>query len=108
MESPAKDQGPSPTVSVVDDDPAVRKSLSRLLRSAGLTVATYASAREFLDHPEPHGPGCAVLDVAMPELSGLELQKILAMRGQETQIIFLTGNGDIPMSVQAIKRGAVD
>jgi FixJ family two-component response regulator len=99
---------PLPTVLVVDDDAAVVKSLSRVLRSADLTVVTFASAREFLDRHDPNLPGCVVLDVAMPGLSGLELQEALVSKGQERAIVFLTGRGDIPMSVQAMKRGAVD
>ena len=97
-----------PTVFVVDDDAAVLKSLSRLLRSAGLAVATFSSPREFLDSHDPNTPGCLVLDVAMPELNGLELQQTLLASGHELAIVFLTGHGDIPMSVKAIKRGAVD
>ena len=97
-----------PTVFVVDDDPAVLKSLSRLLRSAGLAVATFSSSRDFLDRHDPNTPGCLVLDVAMPGLNGLELQQALMARGHELAIIFLTGHGDIPMTVKAMKRGAVD
>lgn len=97
-----------PTVFVVDDDAAVLKSLSRLLRSAGLAVAAYSSPREFLDHHNPQWPGCIVLDVAMPGLNGLELQQVLVAGGHERSIVFLTGNGDIPMTVQAMKGGAVD
>ena len=97
-----------PTIFVVDDDPAVLKSLSRLLRSARLDVVTFSSPREFLGRHEPSAPGCLVLDVAMPGLNGLELQEALAVKGSEVPIIFLTGHGDIPMSVQAMKRGAVD
>jgi FixJ family two-component response regulator len=92
----------------VDDDAAVRKGLARLLRSAGLAVATFDSPREFLDHHDPNAPGCLVLDVAMPGLNGLELQQALIAGGHELAIVFLTGHGDIPMSVQAMKRGAVD
>jgi len=99
---------PVTTVFLVDDDPAVLKSLSRLLRSAGLACATFASAREFLDRHDPAASGCVVLDVAMPGLNGMELQQALTDRGQELAIVFLTGHGDIPMSVQAMKRGAVD
>ena len=98
----------TPTVLIVDDDPAVLKGLSRLLRSAGLAVATFSSPREFLDRHDPNVPGCVVLDVAMPGLNGLELQEGLIARGAEQPIIFLTGHGDIPMSVKAMKRGAVD
>jgi FixJ family two-component response regulator len=97
-----------PTIFVVDDDPAVLKSLSRLLRSARLDVVTFSSPQEFLGRHEPSAPGCLVLDVAMPGLNGLELQEALAVKGSEVPIIFLTGHGDIPMSVQAMKRGAVD
>ena len=97
-----------PTVFVVDDDPAVLKSLSRLLRSARLDAATFSTPREFLERHDPSAPGCLVLDVAMPGLNGLELQEALTAMGSELPIIFLTGHGDIPMSVQAMKRGAVD
>jgi FixJ family two-component response regulator len=99
---------PAPTVFLVDDDPAVLKSLSRLLRSAGLACAAFSSAREFLDDHDPNASGCVVLDVAMPGLNGMELQQALTDRGQELAIVFLTGHGDIPMGVQAMKRGAVD
>ena len=108
LKQPAKGLSPSPTVFVVDDDAAVLKGLSRLLRSAGLAVATFPSPREFLDSHDPNTPGCLVLDVAMPELNGLELQQTLLASGHELAIIFLTGHGDIPMSVKAIKHGAVD
>ena len=99
---------PTPTVFVVDDDSAVLKSLTRLLRSAGLTVATFSSPAEFLDRHDPMLPGCLVLDVAMPGLNGLELQQALRADGHDRCIVFLTGHGDIPMSVQAMKSGAVD
>jgi FixJ family two-component response regulator len=97
-----------PTVFLVDDDPVVLKSLSRLLRSAGLAVITFSSPREFLERYDPESPGCLVLDMAMPELTGLELQQALVARGHEPAIVFLTGRGDIPMSVQAMKGGALD
>jgi FixJ family two-component response regulator len=99
---------PTPTIFIVDDDAAVRKGLARLLRSAGLAVTTFASPREFLDQHDANAPGCLVLDVAMPGLNGLELQQALIAGGHELAIVFLTGHGDIPMSVQAMKRGAVD
>jgi FixJ family two-component response regulator len=99
---------PSPTVFVVDDDPAVLKGLSRLLRSEGLTVATFSSAREFLERYDSNWSGCLILDVAMPEMNGLELQQVLIAGGQELAIVFLTGHGDIPMRIGAIKDGAVD
>jgi len=99
---------PPATVFLVDDDPAVLKSLARLLRSARLEFATFNSAREFLERHDLGAPGCVVLDVAMPGLNGLELQEALAAKGSALPIIFLTGHGDIPMSVRAMKRGAVD
>jgi len=97
-----------PTVFVVDDEPAVLKSLSRLLRSAGLPSVTFSSPCDFLDRRDPNAPGCLLLDVAMPGLNGMELQQALIASGQELPIVFLTGQGDIPMSVQAMKRGAID
>ena len=97
-----------PIVFLVDDDPAVLKGLSRLLRSAGLAVETFPSSQDFLNHHLPNTPGCLVLDVAMPGLNGLELQTALMAKGSAIPIIFLTGHGDIPMSVQAMKRGAAD
>ena len=97
-----------PTVFIVDDDPAVLKSLSRLLRVSQFTVVTFGSPQEFLERHDPHTPGCLVLDVAMPGLNCLELQEALTAKGSPIPIIFLTGHGDIPMSVQAIKGGALD
>jgi FixJ family two-component response regulator len=97
-----------PTVFIVDDDPAVLKSLSRVLRSAGLAVTTFSSPSDFLEQHDPRAAGCVVLDVAMPGLNGLELQQALTAKGSAIPIIFLTGRGDIPMSVQAMKGGAVD
>lgn len=99
---------PCPTVFVVDDDAAVRKAVSRLLRSAGLAVAMFASAREFLAQYDPATPGCLVLDVAMPGFSGLQLQTALGEKGTSLPIIFLTGHGDVSQSVQAMKHGAFD
>ncbi|MHC1764507.1 MAG: response regulator transcription factor [Verrucomicrobiia bacterium] len=98
----------NPTVFIVDDDPAVLKSLSRLLSSAGLKTATFGSPREFLDRHDPNVPGCVVLDVSMPGLNGLEVQQALVASGHQLSVIFLTGHGDIPMSVRAMKSGAVD
>jgi len=107
--TPAAANAPFPTtVYVVDDDLAVRKGLARLLQSAGHVVETFCSANEFLERRVPGVPGCVVLDVSMPGLNGLQLQEALAGDGGELPIIFLTGRGDIPMSVQAMKRGAVD
>jgi FixJ family two-component response regulator len=96
------------TVFIVDDDPSVLKALARLLRSAGLNAISFASAQEFLDRHDQNTPGCLVLDVAMPHINGLELQQALVAQGSELPVIFLTGHGDIPMSVRAIKQGAVD
>lgn len=101
----------NPIVFVVDDDPSIRASLNLLLNSAGYEVKAYASAKEFLE-AEPGSmsprPACLVLDIKMPGLSGLDLQKKLTSRHTFIPIIFLTGHGSIPMSVQAIKGGAVD
>jgi len=97
-----------PTVFIVDDDPAVLESLSRLLRAIHFPVVTFGSPQEFLERHDPHTPGCLVLDVAMPGLNGLELQEALRAKGSVIPIIFLTGHGDIPMSVQAMKGGALD
>ena len=99
---------PSPTVFVVDDYAPVRSAVSRLLRAAGFAVAAFASPEEFLARYDPHTPGCLVLDLDMPAVNGLELQRILARKGSVLPIIFLTGHGDVPKSVQAMKRGAID
>jgi FixJ family two-component response regulator len=100
---------PTSIVFVVDDDPSIRESLSLLLSSAGYGVKTFASAKEFLESERgTPGPACLVLDVKMPGLSGLDLQKELMSRNIIIPIIFITGHGDIPMSVQAMKKGAVD
>jgi FixJ family two-component response regulator len=97
-----------PIVFVVDDQPSVRKSLTRLLVSAGYTVEAFASAREFLAREPYAGPCCLVLDVRMPGLTGLALQEALAAVGRRTSIVFVTGHVDVPMSVKAMKGGAVD
>jgi RNA polymerase sigma factor (sigma-70 family) len=97
-----------PTVFVVDDDPAVLKALSRLLRSAGLRVETFAACEAFLARDDPQAPGCLLLDVALPGLDGLALQRRLAEARQPRPIVFLTGHGDIPMGIQAMKDGATD
>src|SRR6058998_2040233 len=99
---------PDPIVFVVDDDPSVRRSTERLLRSAGLKVQTFSSAREFLVSHRSEGPACLVLDVRMPGLSGMDLQRELAQSGIYIPIIFITAHGDIPMSVRAMKAGAVE
>jgi FixJ family two-component response regulator len=98
----------TPTVFVVDDYAPVRSSISRLLRAAGFAVAGFASAGDFLAQYDPGVCGCLVLDLAMPALNGLELQRILEKTGSLLPIIFLTGHGDIPKSVQAMKHGASD
>jgi len=95
-------------VFVVDDDTSLRTSLQDLLESVGLRVEACASAQDFLRRPRPEGPSCLVLDVRLPGLSGLELQQELAKGDLAMPIIFITGHGDIPMSVQAMKAGAVD
>src|SRR5450432_3231537 len=96
------------TVFVVDDDPEVRKSLALLVRSVDLNVETFATAREFLDHYDGGRPGCLVLDVRMPGMSGLELQKQLAARSASLSIILITGHGEIPMAIEAMRAGALD
>jgi FixJ family two-component response regulator len=93
---------------VVDDDPPVLKAVSRLIRGAGFRVMTFSSPQRFLDAYVSHSAGCLVLDLAMPGLSGLELQRMLAAEGSVAPIIFLTGRGDVPASVTAMKQGAVD
>ena len=99
---------PDHTVFMVDDDEAVRKAVSRLLRSAGIAAAVFASPREFLAQYNPDMPGCLVLDMAMPDLDGLQLQTALNEKGCILPIIFLTGHGDVSKSVQAMKQGAFD
>ena len=99
---------PHGTVIVVDDDPSMRKALARLCQTAGLNTRTFASAREFLDAGAPESPACLLLDVRMPGLSGLDLQSELAARNIQTPVVFITGHGDIPTSVRAMKAGAVD
>jgi FixJ family two-component response regulator len=95
-------------VFVVDDDAAIRNSLRRLITSVGSTVEVFPSARAFLEARRPDAPGCLVLDVRLPGLSGLDLQRELAATDAELPIVFLTGHGDIPMSVHAMKAGAVE
>jgi FixJ family two-component response regulator len=97
-----------PIVFVVDDEPSVCASVKRLVRSVGIEVQTYSSAQEFLSGKRPDGPGCLVLDVRLPDLSGLDLQQELAKANITLPIIFVTGHGDIPMSVRAMKAGAVE
>jgi len=97
-----------PTVFVVDDDEGVRSALALLLKSMGQPAATYASAADFLADYDPDRPGCALLDVRMPGMSGLELQDELNRRGVVLPVIFITGHGDVPMAVEAMQRGAFD
>src|SRR6185503_17222072 len=96
------------TVYVVDDDESVREAVGGLVRSAGLRVQTFSSAQEFLAFPRPDVPSCLVLDVQLPGLSGLDLQEELAKGNVQIPIIFLTGHGDIPMTVRAMKAGALE
>jgi FixJ family two-component response regulator len=98
----------APVIFVVDDDLSVRKSLARVMTSAGYAVEAYASAREFLARAASTGPSCLVLDVRMPGLTGLELQEALADKDHRMPIVFITGHGDISMSVKAMKAGAAD
>jgi FixJ family two-component response regulator len=95
-------------VFVVEDDASVREALSSLIRSVGLRAEMFSSARAFLKHKRPDAPACLVLDVRLPGLSGLELQRELAAQDNSIPIIFITGHGDIPMSVRAMKGGAVE
>jgi FixJ family two-component response regulator len=96
------------TVFVIDDDPLMLGALSTLLRSIGLRVETFASATEFLQHKLPPVPSCLVLDIRLPRLSGFDLQAELGRLGSKMPIVFMTGHGDVPMSVKAMKAGAVD
>lgn len=97
-----------PIVFVVDDDPAMREALADLLASVGLSVSAFESAGEFLERRRPDSPACLVLDVRLPGLSGLDLQRELLRKEAAIPIIFITGHGDIPMSVRAMKEGAVE
>lgn len=98
----------TPIVFVVDDDISVRESLELLIRCEGWQPETFASAQEFLDHPRALVPSCLVLDVSLPGLNGLDLQNRLAVERADLPIIFITGHGDIPMTVQAMKTGAIE
>lgn len=100
--------GVTPVLLVVDDDPSVRRSLARLLRSAGYAVETFGSASELLAREPLSTPGCLILDVRLPGLSGLDLQAMLRAAGTEKATIFVSGLGDVPTSVRAMKEGAVD
>jgi FixJ family two-component response regulator len=95
-------------IAVVDDDPSVRRGLERLIRSVGWKAETFGSAREFLECPGTEPPSCVVLDLELPDLSGLDVQKRMAEAGLYTPIVFLTGHGSIPATVQAMKAGAIE
>ena len=97
-----------PVIAIVDDDPSVREGLHSLIRSAGWRAETFASAQEFLARPGAEAPSCLMLDLQLPGLSGLDLQKRMAEVGLEIPIVFLTGHGNIPASVQAMKAGAIE
>jgi FixJ family two-component response regulator len=96
------------TVFIIDDDPLYRRSSERLVRSVGFSAQSFESARDFLSSRRPNVPSCLILDVRLPGLSGLDLQRELVEAGVHIPIIFVTGHGDIPMSVQAMKAGAVE
>jgi FixJ family two-component response regulator len=98
----------TPTVYVVDDDPSLRAALEGLLKSEGLRSELFETAEEFLRSKRPEGPSCLVLDVSLPGVSGLDFQRQLADAGIQIPIIFITGHGDIPMTVKAMKSGAVE
>jgi FixJ family two-component response regulator len=98
----------NPIVMVVDDDTGVRNAMRTLLKSVGIQSVQYASAQEFLGAYQPSQPGCLVLDIRMPGMSGLELQQQLNLRGAVIPVIFMTGHGDIPMAVEAMQHGAFD
>ena len=98
----------TPTVFLIDDDQAVRDAVGLLLQASGLAVETFASATDFLDAGVVQRPGCLVLDVRMPGLSGLDLQRQLQLKGDRIPIIFMTGHGDVPMAIRAMKAGAFD
>jgi RNA polymerase sigma factor (sigma-70 family) len=97
-----------PVVNIVDDDAGVRTSIGMLLKSVGIPSSIYASAREFLDAHDASRPGCLVLDIRMPGMSGLDLQQELNARGVSLPLIFITGHGDVPMAVEAMRSGAFD
>jgi FixJ family two-component response regulator len=96
------------TVFIVDDDPNILRALSRLIRAKGYDTQAFTSPREFLSHRDADTPGCAILDVSMPGLDGLALQRALTEGGEQRPIIFLTGKGDIPTGIRAMKAGAID
>ena len=97
-----------PIVYVIDDDPSARRGLSRLIQAAGMSVQSYGSAQDFLDQADNESHGCIVLDVKMPELSGLDLQAVLQQKNMSLPIIFVSGHSEIPDTAVAMKRGAID
>jgi RNA polymerase sigma factor (sigma-70 family) len=99
---------PTPIVFVVDDDISVRESLESLIRCEGWEPETFSSAEEFLNRPRVHTPSCLILDISLPNLNGLDLQKRIASDRKDMPIIFITGHGDVPMTVKAMKAGAVE
>jgi FixJ family two-component response regulator len=108
---PTREPNPTPTpptVYIVDDDPDMRDSLRWLMTTVGLRVEVYGSAREFLDHFAPKGPGCLLFDVRMPGTSGLDLFEQLVARGEGTPVIFMTAFADVPMAIRALKSGAIE
>ena len=104
----ASSSTPESILYIVDDDPLVRESLTRMFTSLGMVVSAFADARQFLDHDQEDLPGCLILDYQMPGQNGIELQEELIARDDDLPIIFLTAHGDIPMSVKAMRSGAVD
>ena len=98
----------SPTVFIIDDDARMRGAMQRLLKSVGLNARPFATPQAFLQHQIPDGPSCVILDVRLPGMSGLDVQRRLNEAGVQIPVIFITGHGDIPMSVQAMKSGAVE
>ena len=98
----------NPIVFIIDDDPSARKGLALLVRAAGWACEEFSSAREFLGRPQFTGTGCLVLDVCMPGMTGLELRDVMAAKNNLLPIVFLTGHGDVPMGVDAMKKGAAD
>jgi len=108
LQGPIPSSRTAPVVFVVDDDISVRESLELLIRQESLSVEAFASAQEFLVHPRPRRPSCLILDISLPGLSGLDLQKRIAVERPDMPIIFITGYGDVPKTVQAMKAGAVE
>ena len=100
--------GANPSVLIIDDDPEFRDSVARLLRSVGLHIQQFSSVSDFFNAPPPDGPTCLVLDIRMPGRSGLELQRDLAAANRQVPIIFITAHADVPMTVQAMKGGAIE